>query len=616
MRAGLALAALFASMWGIVLLSDGGAEYVTLVLAFLAACIVLLAYPLIPRGYSARTRDGDLSVRRFRFPTVSSIFAAAEGRIPPLRRIREYNESLLSGLAPASGRIYDSERLATTSTRIAAASAPPAAALAIILGVYADPLFVSAAAAPAAPYFAPYLQLRSMVGERRARVEEEMAYFLCYANIMESIGFGLYQSFEMIRGRRIFPGMERDAGEVVKRVKALGMTPRASLAIYGESHPSGLFRDFVAGYLAKVTATGGIPRYVEEKARYFFDEYLSAWNRYEKGAQEIFSGIMMVTIVLPMMIMFSSMIGTPEASGVMLLAGTAVSPFIAVIMVVMLNSSQPVTGNTIRTPYAGLAAGPLLGLVLFAAGAGAATAVSAGFLAGGVAHYIGTVRRISAIKEMDAMLPEWMRDVTELSKTGSNIAQIVSRQAGLHTYRGEFGRIIAEIGGRVAAGVPFAEAVRDIGGASVHVRFIMFLLSRIYSTGGGSTDILNGITEFVTRVHQAKENVSKSLRPLSLIVYAAPFLMLGIAHMMIAMFSGTGLPEGAQDVPFTGIGSVDPAYIDGIGVMAALSSIPTGLVAAKISSYTIHDTLPLIIVSGTTLAALHLLPVAVPLLGF
>ena len=616
----------------------GGGTYSNFVgtLGLAAAAMAAIVAGAIVAGRRGRpaeavSLDHTIRARIYTLRSQDRFFSALEARLPIVAWLRERNERALTGLIPHTGVNFDAERGATRATRIAVALFIPAVAVSVALSALMHPAFLAGAAAPAGIYMAPYFQLRMMISERRTLIEEEMAYFLCYVNIMQVIGQGLYHSFEQIRGANIFPGMERDATEVVKRVKLMGITQHESLAEYGAHHPSELFRNFVAGYIAKIKSVGDVPSYTREKARFFFEEYIGAWKRYEKSATEIFSAVMMISIIMPMMIMFSSMIGTPETASMLLMAGTAMSPFISVAMVAMLNKTQPVTGN--KLPFA-----PLSPLVGFGVGVGAAaagvdpaTVIAAAFLAGALYNRIIIGGRLRSVRTVDAMLPEFLRDVTEMSKAGDNISQITIKQSGRGAYRGEFGRILRRITAAVAMGEPFDRAVALVRHTSVQVRFIFFLLGRTYSSGAADPDVFNSITEFATRVHQTKEGVTKSLRSLSMIVYASPFMMLGIAHMMIVMFSGGGAGDGAggaamsdaamqmsqADIPFlSSFGSLDESFVEGIAVMAALSCIPIGAVAAKITSYTVKDTMPIAIVSVMVILAVHLLPVVIGMFGF
>lgn len=607
----------FAMMWIVAMFSMGTFADVLLTLFFSGCCVVALVFPMLHRERKYTSEDQTLSVRALRGAVISHLFLALESRITFIAKCRKWNEKQLGELAPMMGVSLDTEKSATRSTRITFAVIIPCAVSGAYMGITVSEVFFALCAVPCAVFFAPYVGFRLAIMERKTRIEEEMAYFLSYVNIMQTVGTGLYHAFDMLRGEKVFPGMERDASEIIKRVKLIGITQAQSLDTYAHSHPSQPFRDFIHGYLAKISSVGNVPAYTEAKAKYFFDEYIGKWHRYEKSAQEIFSAIIMIAVVMPMIIMLISMIGSPQSAQVMIFLGSAVSPIVAVLMVVMLNSSQPATGTRMTVSLPAVVAGAVVGAAAMVAGIGPATSIVVAVLVGASANHALTRNHLARIRAIDAMMPEFMRDVTEMSKTGSNINQIVVTQAAKKPYKKAFNAVLDDIAAKVRSGMPFDVVSRSLKTESTHVRFIMFILAKTYTTGGGSTDIFNTITEFISKISQTKSEVSKSLKSMSMIVYASPFMMLAIAHLMISMF--TDMSSASASVEGGGLGaglSVNESIIDGIRMMTVLTVVPMGMVAAKITAYTVKDTMPIMIVSLCTLLAIHVIPMVFEVVTF
>lgn len=605
-----------AIIMSIALFSGGTKEWTGIILVMAAIAAAIAVAGMIDRS-TKTVRAENITIRQYGFALAGRFFICVETGIPLVARFRQHMFLALKPLVMRTGVSYDIEGTITTTTRVMILAVPLSFATAIILGILAGPIFFAVVIAPLIVYAIPSIILRLRVMERKAHYEEESAYFLCYVNIMQTVGHDLYYAFEDLGKAGIFPSMEKDSKEISKRVRMLGITKAESLSRYAASHPHDKFRDFVDGYLAKITSVGGVPQYTEAKARFFFAEYEGAWRRYEKSAQEIFSGIMMIAIILPMMIMLSAMIGTGESLGNLMMIGIVISPFISMIMITMLGSLQPATGNSVQLPAAGIILGAAVGIVTYAVGIGTGTSIAMAFLAMAATNSVITrtqVRRASAI---DRMLPEFMRDVTEMSKTGSNINHIITEQARRRAYRGYFQDIIEKLASDLRMGLSFREAAAHIRTPSMNFRFVMFLLERTHVTGGGTTGIFSMITEFVGGVYQAKEQVRRSLTSLSVIVYISPFLIIGIAHAMIGMMSGGLSGVDAPGVMFAGGADIgrDDAFISGLEVMAAAVSIPMGLVAAKISSFTVRNTIPLGITSLMTILAIEWTAQAIDMLG-
>ncbi len=567
-------------------LSEGTGEDVMLA-GFLAVCAVVpLLIPRRKRTYASS--DGTVRARAPTSWSVWTVFIIMEKHMPALKRLRLHNERMLARIVPATGTTFDIERAATVSTRLSLLLILPSAVLGAMAGMHIHFAFYGAAAVPLVTFFVPLVQLRFSVLERKTRIEEETAYFLCFVNTVQTVGMSLYMAFDSIRGKGIFPGIERDAHEIVKRVEMLGMTQNDSLDVYAKNHPSPSFAAFVSGYLSKIASVGDVPAYTESKAKFFFNEYIASWERYEKSAQEIFSAVIMIAILLPMMMAFNSIVGTGSSSGLMIMLGIIVSPVVSVVMISMLNSSQPATGNMLAVSYPSIAAGAGIGLTLAVAGVSIPTVIGLSAFVGALLNAIFTRGRMMEITRIDDMMPEFMQDVTEQSRVGSNVNQIVLYQSGKGLYARQFEEILGRLAAGIRSGMRMEEASRKIRTKSVNLRFILFLLSHVQSTGGGSSEIFLAITDFITKIQQTKIKISKGLGMLTIIVYASPFIMFGISQVMITMFSDAGsAPIGMtvdSDIP-SAFGSVSDDVKNGIQLMTVMTTIPMGVVAAKISRY-------------------------------
>ncbi len=592
--------------------SPGTLDYVFLSIFFSAGAMLCLFVPKPQKRY--KSRDRTVTAKEVTASPFSRIFISIEGKVGAVRRLRLWNEKVITGMVPASGTPHDPEKMATSSTRFALTAAPAAAA-GVGLAVHLDMLaLVALAGLPAVLFVHPWMHMKLSIAERKVRIEEEMAYFLCYVNIMQTVGHGLYSAFRQIRGWNVFPAMEKDAREVVKSVEMLGNTQNDSLEKYGKSHPSKPFGDFINGYIAKITSVGNVPAYTESKANYFFDEYLGSWERYEKSAQEIFSAIFMISIIIPMMMAFNSIIGTSASASLLLLLGIMISPVVSVLMIIMLNSSQPATGSRLPVAYFTFVAGAAVGIFSLAAGADPATSLALACFVGAIANYATVKSQVRGDGAIESAAPEFMRDVTEISKTGQNVSQIIQRQAGRRSYNGHFNRLLEDMALDVRVGESFDQAAMDVRAKSTHVRFIFFLLARTYVTGGGSTDIFNSITEFITKINQKKSQIRKGLSSLTLLVFAAPFIMLGVSHIMVGMFADME-PESNAGM-FGSFSGIDPSLVHTIAIMSVTTCVPMGVVASKIANFTVKNTLPVAIVSLTTILAIHVTPALVAGFGF
>ena len=590
-------------VWCVILWGDGGAWSAGIALA-LAASSGVIWY-----------RNGGTRIRAMRLSGYHHMWVRLEHIMPILRHAITRNRILLERGVRRSGRTMDTERAAMTYVRLALTLAAPCVVLAAFGATY-QIWWAALAAIPCIIYGIPHIRVYLWIYQRQTACQNEAAFFLVYVHIVQTAGGGLYRAFEMLyQAAGAFPAMRQEA-HTIRRRAMTGDTRNGALLHYSRYHPVILLRDFVAGYVAKQSAVGDIPAYTAEKARQAFAQYEAAWSRYERSAQEIFGGIMMFAIILPMMIMLSAMLGTAGAVQTLLLAGTMISPIISLLMVLVLGGSQPPSGGSPPLWRISPVPGCMTCVILYVAGAGAAVSVSAAVLAFAISNSVWAGRAMRAMSSCDRMLPEFLRDITEISRTGSSVPQMIRQQAGRHTYDAPFHHMISQVAGRLNRGVALADSLEGVF-PTLNARFVMFILGVVHRTGGGTPAILETVADFAGRVQQAKDSVTKSLSPLCGIVYVTPFITLGMAHLMLGIFAGGAASSApGEDLPFSPIsGEAAAAYMGGMEIMATSMSVPMGVVAAKISSYTIRDTRPLCVVAATNLAALLALPHMLEVIG-
>ena len=380
-----------------------------------------------------------------------------ESRVPALRHITRRSRRTLERHTHRSGRTMDTERAATVSTRLALTLAAPCIILAYV-GSTHHYVWAAAAAAPCIVYAAPHIQIWLWTRRRATSCGREAAFFLTYVHIVQTAGGGLYRAFEMLERATAFPAMGREA-RIVRRRAAAGDSRNGALLHYSRHHPVPILRDFVAGYVAKQSAVGDVPSYTAEKARQAFAAYEAAWSRYERSAQEMFGGIMMFAIILPMMIMLSAMLGTPQTVHTLLSAGALISPIVSLVMVLALGGAQPPAGGTPPVWRMSPVPGCCAGIILHVMGAEPAVSISAAALAFAVSNSIVTAPALRTITSCERMLPEFLRDMTEMSRTGASVPRMIRRQAARAPYEAPFNHTIRAAAGRMARGMTLAESL-------------------------------------------------------------------------------------------------------------------------------------------------------------
>ena len=587
-------------------------SWADMILSCIFTICAILSISIPSRKKTYQTSDKIIKIKQVSFPTISTLFVFLESKIILLRRIRIWNQGIIEGLIPKAGAPYDAEKQATLATRMAILTIP----VVILFILYFTDLgvwIVLVGIIPGLIFFRPYLREKLTILERKTKIEEEMAYFLSYIHVMQVTGVGLYQSFVSICGKGIFPAMGQDAVEILKRVELLQMTQEDSLDVYAKNHPSKNFAGFVRGYLAKLSIVGHVPEYTRTKAEYFYDDYIASWARYAKSANEVFGTMLLVAFMPAMLVAFSSVTGMGDSTNMVLILGVLLPPIAAGFLIARLNSSQPATGADMKISRTILLAIPV-GLVAYLAGLGLATSAALAAVLGSMVGYLYSRKAFSMLKSTDDIMPEFMADISEMSRTGKNVNQIIREQSAKKPYNTAMNTLLDKISSNMASGATFGDAAVPAKRYSTFVKFIMFLLGRIYETGGGTAELFHTMTAFVTKIHQAKKHVTQNLSMLTGIVYVMPFLMLGMTHVMVSMISGLDSNHSAPLPINLELGQVNDDILDAISLMAIVTSVSMGVVASKMKSYTIKDMFPVMLCSISAIIAIHVAPKIVKML--
>ncbi|RMF31444.1 MAG: hypothetical protein D6752_02185, partial [Candidatus Nitrosothermus koennekii] len=437
------------------------------------------------------------------------------------RLTRSVTEDIVSSGIPISPRIISARSIVYMLL-----SAIITIPLAIYLSSNIHPSFIALILTPAFTFLYPLMQLKMMSNERKKSIEEELAFFASYASIMQRVGKSLYYSLSDIIMSNIFKTIEREAMLIRRNVVFFGMDQLDAINDLAINHPNYTFRTFLLGYVSIARSGGDLARYLESKSNEFFDELKFKMSMYSNHASTISEAMLMALIVMPMLIISAGFIvpgGFFASFGPISFIGI---PMLTGALIIMAEKAQPKNKDEIRhTNYALVSGGIAAVIMLYLSlnlnfDTWLALGITALSAAGINALY--TLPQIKKITNIDKALPDLMRDITEYRKIGYDINQAIIKLSEERTYNKIFDNLLADIASKLRFGYSLSEAVASIRIRSWLARLIFFNLSKVADTGGGSAELLEYITNFVTQYNTAKKDMLSSVRLYSLIAYAEP----------------------------------------------------------------------------------------------
>lgn len=466
----------------------------------------------------------------------------------------------------------------------------------------------------------PTLKLKATASERKSQIEDELAFFAAYCGIMQSVGRSLYNSMSEISGAGIFKALERESKMIQRNVRIFAMDELSAINNLALSHPNYAFSNFLLGYVSIHKSGGSLARYLENKAEEFFSSMRFRMSQYSSHAATIGEAMLIMLNVLPVLLISSSFMMPASSVQMITNASFVLVPFIAVIMILVTNHSQPKQRDAIQfsrySVFAGIISA-IIGIIIELEGW---QILVLAVFAASLVNSITTFGKFREIALVESALPDFLRDITEHVKIGTAIPNSIVRISKERRYNDHFDSLISDISSKIAFGYKFSEIVQSYKISSWNARLVFFILGKVADSGGARPQTLEYITNFVTKINQAKKEMVSSIRIFAIMAYASPLMMVWMTKAMGDVMGKLGpsfqvLSGGAGQIVFL---SATPEFLQIINLLIAISAICMGMVMSKVASFTVKNTIGITITSAITFASIYFspyLPSMGPLLG-
>jgi flagellar protein FlaJ len=505
-----------------------------------------------------------------------------------LRRSR-----LISELLKRSGRIGNPVALAGESVARGIFGGLVAVPLSIAAGFLISPWAWLGCVAPVALYLAPEVRLRDEVAQRKEGVDRELPFFSVLVGVLGGAGVPLYSILEDIAGSDVFPRMRMEAQLVKRDVRIFGMDPNESFERLASGHPSKRFGEFLLGYTSKVRSGGDVPAFLSAESGGLLRELEEDWVRYVARVGIV--GSMMVTVfgVVPLLLMVVGVF-SPGFSIVGLAAFTGVGvPLFTLALLFMAGRMQPAgeeppkgrAGRAVALALPGAALGALAGEAWIAA----ASSLTIFF----VAYGLSVRQQLSESRAVDEGVSRFLRDLLEYKRQEYDLARAIIALESQGRYDPRFGRVLSKVATRLKAGVPLDEVRVECRSRVGRLTFL--LLGEMSRSGGGTVDTVFQVSNFADRMIRMRRSAAAEMKPYLILSYASPLLLaFGVTFVgrVLSTFSANVTP-GFSSLHLAGVqvGVVPPGLSEISDLLIVVSAASLGLIGAKITDFTVRNTL-------------------------
>jgi flagellar protein FlaJ len=443
----------------------------------------------------------------------------------------------------------------------------------------------------------PNLSLKSSAGDRKRSIDDELPFFSLYMATLSDVGVSLYSGMKRLVGKGIFRYIEQDAVYLVRAVEFIGQDQLTAIDNMARHHASRNMQDLLYGYSSEMRSGGDISGYFTARAGELLNWLQFRFDKYSDAVSDLGEMMMAMFFIFPMIVIGSAFISPSASLSLVWIMAALVIPSAGVMMVFIIRSAQPKTGDYYNgNNYMAIAAAAISGVIVafiphIALWAPVAAAAAAGSLAYGVPVMVQ--KRLGAQEE--ASLPSFIRDITEYRKSGYDVARAIVKLSKEGKYTPAFTTLLRGL----ATGLQLGEKLSEV---KIHsnswlVRQVFFILDEIHDSGGGSPRELEFIHTFVEKYSTAKKMVKSRMRIYEMLSMGTPvglavviFVMstfLGTFHGFGSSAPGGGLPIGGLNFLNT---TIPPSLFTAAYIMVIDSAIFMALSAGVASDFTAKNT--------------------------
>jgi len=465
--------------------------------------------------------------------------------------------------------------------------------LAFLLALLVTPLGVLLAFTPLVFLFLPELRLRDRIAQRREGVERELPFFSVVVNVLAGAGIPLYTILLDMATSDMFPSIKQEALLVRRDVAIFGSNPNDSIERLASSHPSSRFGDFLLGYTSKARSGGDVASYLTGESRSLLRGLEEDWARYVSRVGIVGSTMITAFGVVPLLLTVVGVFSPSFADASLLVFTLVVVPSVAIALLSMAGRMQPVREEPIRGKAGRSILVSLPGAFAAAFLGGFWASVGTASLIFFVAYGLSVRGQIAETKAIEAGLARFLKDLLEYKRQEYELARAVLATQASTRYNNRFDRLLSRVASQLKAGIPLDEVRVECRSKLGALGFL--LLGQMSRSGGGTVDTVYQISSFADRMTEMKKSAAIEIRPYVILSYISPLLLaFGIAFVggvlssinrtarpVIAGLGASAAQVGASPVP---LGQISDLLI-------IVSAAALGLISAKITDFTVKNTL-------------------------
>ena len=460
-------------------------------------------------------------------------------------------------------------------------------------GIYHIPYFLALIAVVPAVFTMVINAPRISASSRASAIDIELPFVIGYISVLAGGGVSPLATLRRISQMTLFPAAAREARRILVEVDVFGSDPITAIETVARWNPSRTFSEFLFGYTAILKSGGNFLAYVQGKLRDVMESKAAAVKRSADTTGTMAEAYLTVTVILGMVLytlyMVQSLIaGNTGGLTNLYFFAFIIVPLISAAFVWLIDAVQPKWPFVDYRPYKYfLYTAPVaaiffflpLGLHLYLK-----TAIS--LMIGASVPAIMATSFSRKRRNLERVLPEFIRDVAEGRKTGLSPEVAIERLGDRHY--GVLSSHVKKMGAQLSWGVSLAKVVSTFTSAvsSWITKAIGVLLIEVVDVGGGTIRSFSDMADFTRGINEMESERRAALRPFVFITYIAGIMVIVTTFILVYLLSA---PTSLQIGGATTAKGPDPGIIDNLLTTAVFDAFVIGLVAGKMGESGLSD---------------------------
>jgi len=401
-------------------------------------------------------------------------------------------------------------------------------------------------------------------GSRSQALENELPYLIGYITVLAGGGISPFTTLKRVsKADNLFPAAAKEARRILMDIEIFGLDALSALERATRNTPNKTWSDFIGGYVAVLKTGGEAVSYLESKLKEIFAQSESKVRSGSEFIGTLAEAYIITTVVMGISLVIlwatQNLLGGITTGGAGQLGGSTqidptlivlfsamFVPVISLIFIVVIGSAQVREPFSYDKPfYVWLACLPFIVIAYLVPFAGLPqyTRLGLGLIASTAPASIIQIRYVNAKKSVESKLANFLRDISEIRKTGLAPEKTIEQLAGRNY--GGLTPYVQQISTQLSWGTPI-RTVLDNFSQSVKswvTRAMAFLLLEVVDVGGGSPRMFTNLADFTEKNAQLDKERRSMIRPYLMIPYVGAIMVVATTSMMIYFINPPGLAE-------------------------------------------------------------------------